>query len=487
MVLLTDAIVGPRPEGLARRADRAGTRAAHSMRKTVELVREMQHPALRHAGRRSPRATSRAATASSRPASCSTWCRPPTAPGRGAARADRRRPSSRTTACCCGSSSTAWPPHEGLTKIEPVVRRIVAPPRAGHRVQDLRLLRPAAAAHPGGAARACWCARSPGPGDLEIVELAVDQPVHVAADKIHRAPDGTWSAQGLSLVADPRTPPPRFTLPGARARAHGRRPRHRAGSTRATPRCCRSASTSVRRALEAATDSGTREDKIHALNLDYAARGLDVARGGAAPALARAPSARASPRSTSCGPRRTWPSTRACASGSLEPRVQLVTLRQGRRAPGARARARRCGSAATASWCASIGAGRPQGRAARALLRPRALAARPEDDPARRVPAGVPLPPQPPAGRQLVTLERMSGRDPDGRRRRARAAARGALPAARAGPRAGGALGARAVRRARPGTARGSWCSARGFPTCRSSRRSRRSARAPPAAASRSW
>ena len=31
----------------------------------------------------------------------------------------------------------------------------------------------------------------------------------------------------------------------------------------------------VRRALEAATDSGTREDKIHALNLDYAARSLD--------------------------------------------------------------------------------------------------------------------------------------------------------------------------------------------------------------------
>jgi hypothetical protein len=31
----------------------------------------------------------------------------------------------------------------------------------------------------------------------------------------------------------------------------------------------------VRLALETATDSGTREDKIHALNLDYAARGLD--------------------------------------------------------------------------------------------------------------------------------------------------------------------------------------------------------------------
>jgi hypothetical protein len=31
----------------------------------------------------------------------------------------------------------------------------------------------------------------------------------------------------------------------------------------------------VRRAIETATDTGSREDKIHALNLDYAARGLD--------------------------------------------------------------------------------------------------------------------------------------------------------------------------------------------------------------------
>ena len=42
----------------------------------------------------------------------------------------------------------------------------------------------------------------PGPGDLEILELAADQPVHVATDRIHRSPDGTWSAQGLSLVPD---------------------------------------------------------------------------------------------------------------------------------------------------------------------------------------------------------------------------------------------------------------------------------------------
>ena len=39
----------------------------------------------------------------------------------------------------------------------------------------------------------------------------------------------------------------------------------------------------MRQAIEAATDSGTREEKIHALNLDYAARSLSAGGGGADP------------------------------------------------------------------------------------------------------------------------------------------------------------------------------------------------------------
>ncbi len=164
-------------------------------------------------------------------------------------------------------------PHEGLKKIEPVVQRISAPPRAGIEakifgyfvlpllfilVSLLGLL-----------------VRSfPGPGDLEILELAADQPVHVAADRIHRWPDGTWSAQGLSLVADARTAAATFTLPGGGLELRG------AGLDRSglDPRDAALLPLELddmRRALETATDAGTREDKIHALNLDYAARGLE--------------------------------------------------------------------------------------------------------------------------------------------------------------------------------------------------------------------
>jgi len=163
-------------------------------------------------------------------------------------------------------------PHEGLKKIEPVVKRIAAPPRAGielrifgYFVLPLVLILVALLG---------LLVRSfPGPGDVEVVELAVEQPVHVAVDRIHRAPDGTWSAQGLSLAADARTAAATFTLQGGELELTG------AGldPTGLDPRDAAILPLGleeVRRALETATDAGAREDKIHALNLDYAARGL---------------------------------------------------------------------------------------------------------------------------------------------------------------------------------------------------------------------
>jgi hypothetical protein len=165
-------------------------------------------------------------------------------------------------------------PHEGLKKIEPVVRRIASPPRAGielrifgYFVLPLLLIIVSLLG---------LLVRSfPGPGDLEILELTVDQPVHVAADRIHRAPDGTWSAQGLSLAADARAAAATFTLQGGGLELTG------AGldTTGLDPRDAALLPLGLdemRRALETATDVGTREDKIHALNLDYAARGLET-------------------------------------------------------------------------------------------------------------------------------------------------------------------------------------------------------------------
>jgi hypothetical protein len=170
-------------------------------------------------------------------------------------------------------------PQEGLRKIAPVVRRIAAPPRPGielgilsYFVLPLVLILLALLG---------LLVRSfPGPGDVEVVELALNQPVHVAADRVHRSSDGTWSDQGLSLAADARTAAGTFTLQLAGLDLGG------AGleSAELDPRDAALLPLSldeVRRTLEAATDSGSREEKIHALNLDYAARSLqpaDVAR-----------------------------------------------------------------------------------------------------------------------------------------------------------------------------------------------------------------
>jgi hypothetical protein len=180
-------------------------------------------------------------------------------------------------------------PHEGLRTIEPVVKRITSPPRAGiemrifgYFVLPLLLILVALLG--------LLVHSFPGPGDQEVLELAADQPAHVTADRIHRAPDGTWSTQGLSLAKDARTAAATFTLQGGVLELTG------VGlDTRGLdPRDAALLATDLeetRRALESATDAGAREDKIHALNLDYAARGLDPQE--TERILTRPPSARA--------------------------------------------------------------------------------------------------------------------------------------------------------------------------------------------------
>ena len=164
-------------------------------------------------------------------------------------------------------------PHEGLAKIEPVVRRIAAPPRAGIELKIfLWFVLPLVLIL---VALLGLLVRSfPGPGDMEILELASSQPVHVAVDRIHRSPDGTWSTQGLSLTADARTAAATFTLQGGSVELTGAG-LDTAGLDPRDAALLPLGLDEVRRALEAATDHGTREDKIHALNLDYAARSLD--------------------------------------------------------------------------------------------------------------------------------------------------------------------------------------------------------------------
>ncbi len=166
-------------------------------------------------------------------------------------------------------------PNEGLKRLEPIVRRIAAKPRA--RV-ELRIfsyfLLPLLAILVG--LLGLLVRSFPGPGDLELLELAVGQTSHVAVDKLHRSPDAVWSSQGLSLVPDAKSAAASFTLQQAGVDITGTG-YDTAGLDRRDAALLPLGLDELRAALEAATDSGTREEKIHALNLDYAARSLEAA------------------------------------------------------------------------------------------------------------------------------------------------------------------------------------------------------------------
>jgi hypothetical protein len=271
MVLLTDAIADPDPEDWPEVPSGAEARLL-SIHRTVELLGKMRIPLyVMLVGEPSGEVTGRDAEQS--PGFVLDMVRAAT----GAAAA----PLAQTLASFFADDGVLLRkfvyrvgPREGLKKIEPVVKRIAASPRAGI---ELRLF---------GyfvlplffilLALVGLLVRSfPGPGDLEILELAAEHPVHVAVDRIHRSPDGTWSAQGLSLTADARSAAAAFTLQepsidlsGSSLDTSGLDPRD--------SELLRLDLDELRRALETATDTGTREEKIHALNLDYAARSLNA-------------------------------------------------------------------------------------------------------------------------------------------------------------------------------------------------------------------
>jgi hypothetical protein len=163
-------------------------------------------------------------------------------------------------------------PHEGLKKIEPVVRRIAAPaqPKTELRILSYVVLPLCIMLF---LLLGALVRSFPGPGDLEILELNRNQPVHVVVDKLRRASDGSWSAQGLSLAPDARGAVASFTLQVAPVDLTG----HGIDASGLDPRDAELLPLGLdemRRRLEAATDSGSRDEKIHALNLDYAARSL---------------------------------------------------------------------------------------------------------------------------------------------------------------------------------------------------------------------
>jgi hypothetical protein len=164
-------------------------------------------------------------------------------------------------------------PQEGLRQVEPVVRRIVAGPRPGVELQILGgLVLPL-----------CLLlflllgisVRSfPGPGDVEVVELAKGAPAHLAADRLHRVGSGGWATRGLSLVGSFKEAAatltyqvPPLDISGAGLDIDG--------LDATTRELLPLDLEELRRRLDAFADGGTKEEKIYSLNLDYMAKNFD--------------------------------------------------------------------------------------------------------------------------------------------------------------------------------------------------------------------
>jgi hypothetical protein len=163
-------------------------------------------------------------------------------------------------------------PHEGLRKIEPAVRRIVAPSRAGVELRFLGFLVLPLALFLvlllGVLVRSF-----PGPGDLEIVEMKLGVPVHLAVDRLHKVESGGWGSTGLSLLGDAKEAAASLTYqpPGLDLTGHGL---DVSGADGITQHLLSLSIDELKKALEAYSDQGSKEERIYALNIDYMAKNM---------------------------------------------------------------------------------------------------------------------------------------------------------------------------------------------------------------------
>ena len=163
-------------------------------------------------------------------------------------------------------------PHEGLKKLEPVVRRIVAPPSAAVEARFVSLfilpLTLFLVLLLGILVRSF-----PGPGDVEIVELATGVPAHLAVDKMHKV-EGGWADTGLSRVGDAKEAvatvtyqAPNLDLSGKGLDTDGLEP--------AGLRLMTMDLDTLRTSLDEMSGGGTKDEKIFVLNLDYMAKNME--------------------------------------------------------------------------------------------------------------------------------------------------------------------------------------------------------------------
>jgi hypothetical protein len=164
-------------------------------------------------------------------------------------------------------------PQQGLKTVVPLIQRIAAPPKPAVELQFLTLL-----VLPlflilflllG-----LFVRSFPGPGDIEIIELLRGIPAHIGADR--RQKGAGFTSMGLCLVGDAKdavatvtyqAPPLDLTGVGF----------DMTGLDAPTQRLFPMALDELRRALEEFGESGSKEEKIYSLNLDYMAKNFEPA------------------------------------------------------------------------------------------------------------------------------------------------------------------------------------------------------------------
>jgi hypothetical protein len=113
----------------------------------------------------------------------------------------------------------------------------------------------------------------PGPGDVEVLELSLNAPVHVAADRLHKV-EGGWSNTGLSLVGDAKEAAATFTYQAPTLDLTGTGI-DTTGLDTTVAWLLPLPLDELRKAFDDINAKGTKDEKIFALNLDYMAKNLD--------------------------------------------------------------------------------------------------------------------------------------------------------------------------------------------------------------------
>jgi hypothetical protein len=164
-------------------------------------------------------------------------------------------------------------PQEGLKKIEPAVRRIMKPARPTVELRVfsyvvvpviLFLL----------LGLGILVRSFPGPGDMEVLELSLGNPVHVAVDRLHKLDAGGWGGTGLCLVAEAKDAaatfsyqPPPLELSGIGVDTRD--------LDEQSSNLLHLGLEDLRKRIHQQAKDGSKQEKIFALNLEYIAQNMD--------------------------------------------------------------------------------------------------------------------------------------------------------------------------------------------------------------------